>query len=125
MKKSGRTVAGRGSKPGKPSKATRRATTAKKSKRAPDARGRLRRAWVTVPDPACPGGPGLRVPVPAHPDRAALSADATEAAYHVRTLRDNARISRSPKALPPGATHTVERSASGNKVLVRKRFSAV
>ncbi len=64
---------------------------------------------------------GLQLQLPAK----ASAADRREAAHFVETLDANMQLSREPGPLPPGATHQVERDKSGNKRLVRKRYSAL
>jgi hypothetical protein len=84
-----------------------------------------RSARVAVPDAGQPGST-LKVSIPTRTRRGAVSReDVAEAAAHVRTLEENAQISRRGGKLPPGATHSVERDADGGKTLVRKRFSAI
>ena len=56
----------------------------------------------------------------------AADADIEEEAVHsVQTLEDNQEIQYEAGPLKPGKTHQVETGREGNKVLVRKRFSAV
>ena len=58
-------------------------------------------------------------------NRKATEADRQEEAHFLETLEANKQVSRQPGALPPGATHQVERDESGNERVVRKRFSAL
>jgi hypothetical protein len=48
-----------------------------------------------------------------------------ETGKFVQTLEDNHQIAYEPGPLQPGKTHQVIVDDKGNKVLVRKRFSAI
>ena len=56
--------------------------------------------------------------------QSATEADSQEEAYFLETLEANKQISRQPGALPPGATHQVERDESGNADLMPLRMAA-
>jgi len=63
----------------------------------------------------------VAVEVPAN-----TNSDASEEAVHfVQTLEDNQQIQHEPGPLKSGKTHQVETDAQGNKLLIRKRFSAI
>jgi len=61
----------------------------------------------------------VAVEVPANSDAG------DETIHFVQTLEDNEQIQHEPGPLKPGKTHQVETDSQGNKVLVRKRFSAI
>ena len=61
----------------------------------------------------------VELPVNADPDYVA------EANHFVQTLEDNEQIQHEPGPLKAGKTHQVETDSQGNKLLVRKRFTAV
>ena len=48
-----------------------------------------------------------------------------EAAQFVKTLEANNQIAYGPGPLPAGATHQVETDEKGQRILKRKRFSAI
>jgi hypothetical protein len=89
-------------------------------------------SWVPPPDleqqcrlREAAGGGDPVVPDGADEKSRQQEADSQEEAYFLETLEANKQISRQPGALPPGATHQVERDESGNERVVRKRFSAL
>lgn len=63
----------------------------------------------------------IAVALPASADSDYLS----EAIQSVQTLEDNQQIQHEPGPLKSGKTHQVETDHQGNKILVRKRFSAI
>jgi hypothetical protein len=48
-----------------------------------------------------------------------------EAAHFVQTLEDNQQIQHEAGPLQPGKTHQIETDPQGNKLLVRRRYSAI
>jgi hypothetical protein len=96
-------------------KAAKKAARASRSKTAKP-RARTDHA---VCDPANPDRT-LKLTLPAKPS----PSDQAEAQHHVETLEANRQIARGPGTMPPGTTHRVESDASGQRRLVRKRFSA-
>jgi hypothetical protein len=78
-----------------------------------------KKASKAKPGKAAKGSPAKRQAKKTESD-----ADCREEAHFVETLEANKQLAREPGALPPGATHQVERDEAGNERVVRKRFSA-
>ena len=77
--------------------------------------------WVPIPDPKLGETDPILVRLTDQPTPEMLA----EAKQFVETLEANRQIAREPGALPPGATHQIERDAQGRKRLVQKRVTAI